>query len=204
MVSIRATAPPSDNLSHTDPPKLLSRRPTLVRKRDDTDLALGASSGPESPGKRARVTFDNHVEVRTVAPWEELPEIIQEEVRRAIDLYHMGDDTGYNKIQDVFAARSDAEEFLSETTFINYVLALLSYASQLDRSCSSLVHAVLNTNWLGRDENAATVYIRFLGSLVVAQGCYLMDVLRKLVEYLGHSVFWGDYHQSSIHTNISS
>lgn len=189
MVSILATAPRSDSPLHTDPPKPLSRRPTLVRKRGDTDLDLGVSSGSESPGKKARVTFDNNVEVRTVGPWEESPEIIREEVRRAVDLHHMGDDTGYGKLREVFLAKPSSEEAPSPNAFINYMSAFLSCASKLDRSCSSLVYAILDTHWLGRDELAATLYMRLLGGLVVSHGFYLGNILRKLVQNLGHCVF---------------
>ncbi|KAK5002929.1 DNA independent RNA polymerase I transcription factor, partial [Cryomyces antarcticus] len=53
----------------------------------------------------------------------------------------------------------------------------------LTKRCSSLVNAVLDCSWLGRDEAFLGHYLRFLGSLASAHGGYVEEVLKRLVAY---------------------
>lgn len=159
----------------------LLRRPTLVRKRDDTDMEFDA---PPSPGKRAKVSFDSEVQVRVVDEWEKAPELIREEVRRALEKRAAGDDSGYDTVVEIYTAKSTGEDAPSPKTIKNYTVALLGNVSLLNKSASSLVHALLNSQWLGRDEAYIKLYIRLLGNLVSAQAGCLTDVLRMLVNNL--------------------
>ncbi|MCJ1267403.1 hypothetical protein MMC22_007288 [Lobaria immixta] len=158
--------------------KPLLRRPTLIRKRNDTE-----DERPSSPGKRPKVSFDSHVEVRMLGDWdnEKAPQLIQEEVRRALEQHALGDNSGYNQLKDVYAAKSKAEDEPSTTTLRNYTQALLGNVSSLNRSCSGLVQVILESQWLGRQNDYFTLYVRFLANLVSAQGVFLVDVLRMLV-----------------------
>ncbi|KAL9102770.1 MAG: hypothetical protein Q9163_002132 [Psora crenata] len=155
-------------------------RLTVARKRDDDDDALL----PSSPSKRARVTFDLDVEVHTVAKYEKAPELIQEEVRSAFQKRVLGDDTGYEKLKAVYTKGDNEEDELSSTTLKNYTVALLGNISSLTAATSDLVRLVLKSDWLGREEEYVTLFMRLLANLVTARGVFLVDTLRMLVDNL--------------------
>lgn len=179
-----ASIQPVANPVLSTPTKPSFRRPALVRKRDDTDLDVEGDTIPQSPSKRTKVTFDADVEVRVMDQWEKAPEVVREEVRRALERHAIGDDAAYDQVKEVYTANPIAEDAPSSRTLRNYTAALLSKVSSLNRSCSGLVHAVLESEWLGRDATYLALFVRFLGSLISAQGMYLGDVIHMLVENL--------------------
>ncbi|KAL8703456.1 MAG: hypothetical protein Q9201_003361 [Fulgogasparrea decipioides] len=150
---------------------------TLVRKREDDEIP-----DPSSPSKRHRVTFDSDVEVRIVEKWEKSPAVIQESVRRALQNRATGDSTGYDKVKAIYAPGKDKQDEASPTTVKNHTAALLSNVSMLNKSCADLVHAVLGSDWLGRSEDYVHLFVQLLANLVSAQGLFLPEVLRMLVE----------------------
>lgn len=160
-------------------PKSLVRRPTLTRKRNES-----ANAEPPSSGKRSKVTFDSDVEVRIMGAWEKAPGLIQEEVRRALEKHALGDDAGYDQVKAIYSAKESSEEEPSPLTIRNYTLALLGSASSLNKNCSDLVHLVISSEWLGRTVDYIELFVRLLAHLVTAQGVFLADVLRMLVENL--------------------
>ncbi|MCJ1401574.1 hypothetical protein MMC11_004790 [Xylographa trunciseda] len=166
------------------PTKQPVRRPTLVRKRDDTDSDADRARTPSSPSKRLKVSFDNEVEVKVMDDWEKAPAVVREEVRRALERHAQGDDSAYDRVKEIYTTKPTAEDAPSSTTLRNYTAALLSSVSGLNRSCSGLVHAVLQSAWIVRDEDYVALFLRLLGNLVSAQGLYLGDVLRMLVGFL--------------------
>ena len=153
--------------------------------------------------------FDNDVEMREVpsnddsfqennnggaAVVEKSAAVVREEVRRALQRHISGTDSeAYDRIKEIFAAdpKHTADDgslpydLPSHGTLKNHLMGLLSNVASLDRSCNGLVHAVLNSEWLGRDESYIKLFIRFLGNLAAAQGTYLGAVLKMLVNYLG-------------------
>lgn len=159
--------------------KSLLRRPTQGRKYDDME----ENDTPRS-GKRAKVTFGTDVEIRLTRDWEKAPEYIQEEVRRALDKHVMGDNSYYNRVKDIYGTKKTAKDEASDDVLQSYTAALLSNVSSLNKSCSDLVFAVLNSSWLGRQDEYIRLYIRFLANLVSVQGVFLADTLRMLVENL--------------------
>ncbi|KAA6415533.1 MAG: hypothetical protein FRX48_00249 [Lasallia pustulata] len=181
MVSMVSTAPRALGPAPAPTVKQPLRRPTLVRKRDDTDMEF---NGPPSPGKRAKVSFDSKVQVRIVDEWEKAPELIREEVHRALEKQAAGDNSSYDKVVEIYTAKPSGEDAPSPTTIKNYTVALLGNVSLLNKSASTLVHALLDSQWLGRDEAYVTLYGRLLRNLVSAQAGYLTDVLRMLVNNL--------------------
>ena len=160
-------------------PKSLLRRPTLVRKRYDDEEAP-----PSSPGKRAKVTFDSDVEVKVMDEWEKAPGLIQEEVRRAFAKRALGDNSGYDELKEIYTPKRSEEDEPSSTTIKNYTTALVGNVSELNRSNSELVHLVLKSQWLGRQEDYVTIYVRLLVNIVSAHGIFLGDTLRMLVNNL--------------------
>ncbi|RDW85048.1 hypothetical protein BP6252_02638 [Coleophoma cylindrospora] len=180
-------ARPSAPLPALKPTKPLLRRSTLsgtVRKADDADLDADLLSVPPSPSKRARVTFNPHVEEKVMQGRS--VEQIKAEVRRAIDGHTKGDSEEYDILKEVFSSQQRGQDTTRETgneEIRKYVHALTNYVSLLGKSCSGLVKAVLDCDWLGRDESFLKAYVQFLGSLASAQGTYVPLVLSKLVDF---------------------
>ena len=119
--------------------------------------------------------------------------VVREEVRRAIQRHITAtDSTAYDTVKDLFTAdprRRDEDYWLdfykpTHTSLKYHLMGLMSNVASLDRSCNGLVYAVLNSQWLGRDESYVKLFIRFLGNLAAAQGTYLGAVLKMLVGYL--------------------
>lgn len=164
--------------------KTLLRQPTLIRKRNDAE-----DDTPSSPGKRPKVTFDSNVEVRVMGDWEKAPKLIQEEVRRALEQQAFGDTSGYSQVKEIYAVQRKLEDEPSTITLRSHTSALLGNVSLLNRSRADLVHAVLNSQWLGRNDDYATLYVRLLANLVSTQGAFLSDVLRMLVDNLSAGRF---------------
>lgn len=178
-----------------------------------SSAASEGSDGVPSPKKRrVRVQFDKDVEMREVpanesddspgnnqlkangSGMEKSAAVVREEVRRALQRHISGSDSeAYDRIKEVFAAdprqREDdgslSYDIPTHTTLKHHLMGLLSNVASLDRSCNGLVHAVLNSEWAGRDESYVKLFIRFLGNLAAAQGSYLGSVLKMLVNYLG-------------------
>ena len=186
MGSIMAAAPRTGGASLSATIKPTVRRPALIRKRDDTDLDSSRPSTPSSPSKRAKVTFDSEVEIRVMDEWEKAPAVVREEVRRALDYHAVGDDSTYDRVKEIYTRKNAGEDAPSTATLRTYTAALTSNVSALNRSCSGLVLTVLQSEWTAKDDQYITVYLRFLGNLVSAQGVYLADVLKMLV---GHFVY---------------
>ncbi|KAL6715756.1 DNA independent RNA polymerase I transcription factor [Lecanora helva] len=159
--------------------KVPLRRSALVRKREDDD-----EETPSSPSKKSRVSFDSDVEVRMVEDWEQSPEFIHNEVRRALANRAVGDSAGYDKIKAVFSVKKNENEETSPKVIRHYTNALLANVSALSKSNSDLVHGVINSQWLGRQEDYVAVFMRFLANLVSAQGTYLGETIRMLVSNL--------------------
>ena len=178
---------PQVGLSALAAPKQINRRPALVRKVDETDFDTLRDAIPSSPSKKAKVTFDNEVLVRVVEDWEKAPEVVREEVRRALQRHAEGDSAAYEGVKEIYITEQGEEDAPSVSTLRNYTAALISNVSALNRSCSSLVYAVLQSEWITKDENYISTFLRFLGNLVSAQGVFLGDALRMLVEKLTSS-----------------
>lgn len=176
------------------------------------DLSLSPTSsiaddadGQPSPRKKARVQFDDDVEMREIpyskkvqngshGTTDKSAAVVREEVRRAIQRHVSGGDSeAYDRVKEIFTTspRRQDTNGLPQTnvpthnTLKHHLMGLLSNVAALDRSCNGLVSAVLASEWLGRDESYVKLYIRFLGNLAAAQGSYLGSVLKMLTNYMG-------------------
>ncbi|KAJ5541670.1 hypothetical protein N7494_006746 [Penicillium frequentans] len=184
---------------------LKSSKPVgIKRKMDDTDMDFSPSIPDDLPkhlDKRPRVTFDDKNTVRTFSVPSDDPftdtqgksvAVIREEVRRAIHRHvTAGDSEAYDQIKEIFVAdpkKADtgmqAWNLPTHASLKNHLMGLLSHIASLDRNCSGLVNAVLDSEWLGRDEAYVKLFIRFLGNLAAAQGTYLGQVFRMLTSKL--------------------
>jgi RNA polymerase I-specific transcription initiation factor RRN3 len=156
----------------------------------------GSQDGPPSK-KRARVQFESEVQTRLLTPQsqgsdpEKSAAVVREEVRRAIQRHVSGiDSEGYDRVKEIFTfdpRKVDEVPYDAPTTtsIKRHLQGLMSNVAALDRNCSGLVHAVLGSEWLGRDDSYVNLFIRFLGNLSAAQGGYLRSVLKMLVNCLG-------------------
>lgn len=176
------------------------------RKMDEIDLDISPSSqlsddpfvDDSAPTKkRPRVTFDDrNIQMQKAPPSQDDAQrvtdttvaVVREEVRRAIHRHvSAGDSEAYDRIKEVFTfdpKKADDDTYSynlpTHTTLKHHLLGLLSHVASLDRNCGGLVNAVINSEWLGRDESYVKLYIRFLGNLAAAQGTYLGVVLKML------------------------
>ncbi|PLB45206.1 RNA polymerase I-specific transcription initiation factor RRN3 superfamily [Aspergillus steynii IBT 23096] len=199
---------PSKMRPATTPVSILKRSktdnttPGLKHRMEEMNLSLSSSSDSPSPDttpsprKRPRVQFDLRritYDGRGPGDSEKSAAVVREEVRRAIQRHISGGGSEtYDRVKEIFTAdprKRDEDGMLdfdvpTHTSLKNHLLGLLSNVATLDRSCNGLVTAVLNSQWLGRDESYVKLYIRFLGNLAAAQGVFLGAVLMMLVNYM--------------------
>ena len=179
-MSVLSPANPAGGLAGGLPPtKILTRRPTLVRKRDEDD----EDRTPSSPGKRQRVTFDSDVQVRTVPNTHDAPEIIQEEVRQAFEKRKWGDNTEYERLIAIFMPDDDGDQESPEV-IKKHTVALLSHVAQLNKDTAGFVRALLNSKWLGMSDEYVSLYVRLLANILASQGMFMIETLRMLTSNL--------------------
>jgi RNA polymerase I-specific transcription initiation factor RRN3 len=173
------------------PGKPLLRRNVLVGSVRSCEESI-----PASPAKRARtVTFNPNVEEQIYSSTVGLDmedqevdvESVRIEVRSAIEEHTRGEsEERYEGLKTIFVSERrtkdlDGECASSEKIQAN-LLALTSCAYLLGKSCSGLVKAILECDWIGRDEGFVKVYVHFLGNLASARGAYVGSVLSMLTE----------------------
>lgn len=192
MVSLlysTASMPPA-----TPPP---SSRPKHL-KRDSSHLTMPV--GDMSPSKRMRVAFNDDIDVRILDEWTPKPQdLVQEEVRAAVEghLRHSAgsDDTAYEQLRMLFASAAvgeqqnnggevshDDPDRPSGALLKQYLVALLRRIGDL-KGCSTLVYAVLDVNWFGREDKFVTLYIKFLGALGSVIPGFLKHIMEKTVRH---------------------
>ncbi|KUL87479.1 hypothetical protein ZTR_04550 [Talaromyces verruculosus] len=171
----------------------------------DLESSPEPSSAPKSdadvppPAKRARVQFDETADVKRSpppveddTPQEKSVALVREEIRRAIQRHVSGADSeGYDQIKEIFTTDpkatpiEESTEIPSPTSIKRHMMGLLSNVAALNRDCSGLVHAVLGSEWVGRDESYVKLFVRFLGNLAATHAGYMRAVLKMLVNYFG-------------------
>ncbi|KAI1640320.1 RNA polymerase I-specific transcription initiation factor RRN3 [Biscogniauxia mediterranea] len=170
---------------------------SLGAKRSSDDTGFDDESNMDSlqsPRKRQRVEFDlNNIEIHEIGARS--VEEIKQEIRTALDRHDRGDDEEYDVLKETLSGKhapyeeddddGDADPTLSakqRQELKVYLVALMSFAPRLGRSCDGLVKSILHCRWLGRDDQFAKIYVQFIGTLVSAQGPRLTQVLSTLVE----------------------
>ncbi|KAK3818310.1 MAG: RNA polymerase I-specific transcription initiation factor RRN3-domain-containing protein [Linnemannia gamsii] len=84
---------------------------------------------------------------------------------------------------------------LTPTKLLQWIQALSQCISLLDKSCSALIDAMLQTDWLIQDDVFVQYYLSFLGNVVSAHAFYVVPVQSMLVHKLTHRykpAFTGD------------
>lgn len=158
------------------------RRSTLVRRREEDDDSI-----PSSPSKRSKVSFDSDVEVRMFGENELPPELVQEEVASAFQRRAVGDNSGYEKIKDVFTADTEENNNSGPETLRCYSAALLRHIPSLDRSARDLVQAIVRSEWLGRADDYVSLFSKLIANIVTAHASFAENVLSMLVDNLKSS-----------------
>lgn len=170
------------------PTKSILRR-GKVRTADEAGLDEDILPDPPNPSKRPRITFNATIEEKVLEEFKPKEtkgrslETVRAEVRTAITDHLAGESEAYDLIKNAFSTRrdDDAEGGQRNVDMKLYLLALTSQASLLNRSCNGLVKAVLDCEWMGRDEMFVKAYVYFLGSLASSQGAYVGGILKMLV-----------------------
>lgn len=159
------------------------------RKRRNSDISSGSSqdSATRRAAKKLKVSFDDDVQVRFV---DELGEksvaLVHQEIRHALTQHAQGQDEEYLEIKSIFTADPRSAEAPSDTKLEKYLVGLTQSSTSLTKSCADLVDAILNMEWLARDQKTVSQYTRFLGNLISSQSGYASQVLRMLVDNFTH------------------
>lgn len=200
MAPITATAPTNPSMpaamSKVLKKSAVHRPATLgkTRSRDEAGLDDEESDEEAAPptAKRARFSEDTLAQIakeekvaklqRAAANVDKQAAVL--EIRLAIKQHLEGNSELMNRLKGIFSGRGDES---AEPTFISveaYIIALTNCVSMLEQKCDGLVKAVLDIDWIGRDEAFLRVFLRFVANLVSAQGLYLPLVLLKLADKL--------------------
>ncbi|KAF2186957.1 RNA polymerase I-specific transcription initiation factor RRN3 [Zopfia rhizophila CBS 207.26] len=151
-------------------------------KRKQTDTPFDSDNLPSSQAKRLRVTFDPDVDVRILPDWNEKSlELVGEEVRRALDRHATNDNAVYDQIRHLLTLKPTSSEAPLSGLLQKYVIALTNNVPSLDHKCSGLVHAIIDCNWVARNEQFVRSYRHLLRSLISVQPGYTNSVLHMLV-----------------------
>ncbi|KAF2090942.1 RNA polymerase I-specific transcription initiation factor RRN3 [Saccharata proteae CBS 121410] len=177
MVSLAAPpAAPSSRPTHASLVK-----PSLKRKHSD---ASSRSASPTNNFKRPKVAFNSAVQIRILEDYDDKAlDLVRSELRVAIEKHLDGDSAAYDQIKQLFTAAPSAEDAPSTKLLSKFLTALMQSVSLLGGKCSGLVHAILDTQWLVRDQAFGERYIRLLEHLVSAHGGHIGQVLQMLVNY---------------------
>jgi len=163
-------------------PSSISRRSTLKRSLDETNLA----NLPSSPTKKPRVKFDTDVDILSADDEQDVdPLVVKEQLRRAIERHLSHDHESYESIRSLFTTAPEKDRVASSKILRYHIQALETNVTRLRKECGSLVQSVVSSEWVGRDDIYVATFVRFLGSLAVAQGGYLNTIMSMLVDLLG-------------------
>ncbi|ELR05045.1 hypothetical protein VC83_05072 [Pseudogymnoascus destructans] len=184
--------PSGSSASKPTPTKTLLRKSALAGKRklDDAGLDLDGDdiSASMNPAKRSRmVTFNPLVQEQLFTSSPEAPTDLYDVrrlVRKALDEHNRagGDDCRYDGLKEVFSTKNRPQGKAETDLMRAHLLALTNCVSLLGKNSSGLVRAVLESEWVGRDEPYVRAYVNFLSNLASAQGAYVGTVLSMLVE----------------------
>ncbi|KAF9360507.1 hypothetical protein BGX26_009055 [Mortierella sp. AD094] len=75
-------------------------------------------------------------------------------------------------------------EPLTPTKLLQWIQAMSQCISLLDKSCSTLIDAMLQINWIVQDDVFVQYYMSFLGNVVSAHAFYVVPVQSMLVKKL--------------------
>ena len=192
MISAASYPVRDGNTDAQSPLKSTPLRPSLVRKQDETETDLKEETPLSPSSKRAKVAFNEDVEVQVYDDRSRKADIVREETARALHRHAIGDSTGYDTIKSLYlrdgphATPDDEPPTLDQLTF--QTAGLLNSLTSLGRPCSDLIGAVIESFWYRRSEEYVSLFIKFIGNLGSVQGVWLSRILNELVSYFLRSL----------------
>jgi RNA polymerase I-specific transcription initiation factor RRN3 len=152
-------------------------------KRKQTDASPKSDKIPPSQAKRRKVTFDPDVDVHIMSDaTEKSMELVDEEVRRALEKRAAGDSTTYDQLRSILTEKPTSSRALLSRQLQKYILALTHNVPLLDHKCQGLVHAIIDCQWITRNEQFVRSYRHLLRSLLSVHPGFTSTVLTMLVE----------------------
>ncbi|KAF2634926.1 RNA polymerase I-specific transcription initiation factor RRN3, partial [Massarina eburnea CBS 473.64] len=174
MVSLAST----ERLSGPVAPSVNS---SLKRKQSDAS-PKSSDKIPSSQTKRRRVTFDPDIDVHILGSNEKSLELVEEEVRRALEKREAGDNTAYDHLLGLLTTRPTSSRALPSGELQKYLIALTSNVPLLDHKCKGLVHAIIDCHWVTRNEPFVHTYRHLIRSLLSVHPGFISSALAMLVE----------------------
>ncbi|KAI9487923.1 RNA polymerase I-specific transcription initiation factor RRN3-domain-containing protein [Zychaea mexicana] len=112
--------------------------------------------------------------------------IMQTFVTGALKEKQQGNLKRYEELASLLLTDPNHADAPSALKLFLWIQILSENVSQLDKSCATLVEAVLNIDWAFREDKFADAYVAFLEHLVSAHAFYVVPVIRKLVKGFGY------------------
>ncbi|KAF9580611.1 hypothetical protein BGW38_002672 [Lunasporangiospora selenospora] len=78
---------------------------------------------------------------------------------------------------------------LSSAKLLQWTQALSQCISLFDKSCSALIDAMLQLDWISQDDNFVQYYLTFMGNVVSAHAFYVIPVQSMLVKKLSSRAY---------------
>ncbi|KAH8725341.1 RNA polymerase I-specific transcription initiation factor RRN3 [Phaeosphaeriaceae sp. PMI808] len=155
---------------------------TSSLKRKNLDSSPSAENKTSSQLKRRRVAFNPEIDVRIMSEENEKSlELVGEEVRRAIEKHAAGEKAAYDILKALFREDPRSSGAPLSSLLQKYIVALTNNVHLLDHNCKGLVHAVIDCNWIARNDNFVRSYRYFLRSLLSIQPGFMSTVLQVFV-----------------------
>ncbi|KAG0171845.1 hypothetical protein DFQ28_008600 [Apophysomyces sp. BC1034] len=133
------------------------------------------------------ITFENEDtnevtnEVTSVEKLSSMKMMMKSYVQGALREKDQGNSLRYNELISLLTKSPSQSEALSPQKLYVWILVLSQSVSLLDKSCASLVDAILRVDWAVRNRSFADAFINFLENLVSAHSVYVVPVLNTLV-----------------------
>ncbi|KAI8884131.1 RNA polymerase I-specific transcription initiation factor RRN3 [Backusella circina FSU 941] len=93
-----------------------------------------------------------------------------------------GNSNRYNELIEILTRDPSNPEAPSTLKLYIWITVLTQSVSLLDKSCSSLVEAILQIDWSFRSQTFVNAYVYLLKTLVSAHAFYIVPVLNSLVQ----------------------
>ncbi|PVI08211.1 RNA polymerase I-specific transcription initiation factor RRN3 [Periconia macrospinosa] len=156
---------------------------SLKRKQPDASPTSNGAGAPSGQTKRRKVTFDPDVDVHVMTDENEKPlELVEEEVRRALEKHAAGDSIAYDQIRSIITDKPTASRSLLTGQLQKYIVALTRVVPLLDHKCQGMVHAIIDCQWITRNEQFVRSYRQLLRSLLSVHPGFTNTVLTMLVD----------------------
>ncbi|KAF2118432.1 RNA polymerase I-specific transcription initiation factor RRN3 [Lophiotrema nucula] len=154
---------------------------SLKRKHDNLSSDFDSNDLTSSQIKKRRVTFDPAVDIRILSDVQEKSqELVGEEVRRALERHANGDNGDYDQLRQLLTLKPTSSDAPLTRLLQKYIVALTTSVPLFDKS-SGLVHAIIDSHWIARNEKYVRCYRHLLRSLLSVYPQYTSGVLSMLV-----------------------